>query len=251
MLTESERRQQDYYNRIANTYDRHYAHPFALKYRYQVFDQLLEKQSFKNLQVLDAMCGGGENSGYFVDRDAQVTGIDISESQCQLYRKHYPNSRCICTSILRSKLPDESFDFIVTESLHHLPPLVDEGVRELTRLLRPDGILMVWEPVAGSLLDLARKAWYRLDRQYFEDNETSIDINALALSHVDQLEISRVEYGGNLAHLLVQSSMQFRIPPRFLPYYAPLLLKIDPVLQRFQGRRTACWVAALFRKRAW
>ncbi|MCI5218989.1 MAG: class I SAM-dependent methyltransferase [Candidatus Electrothrix sp. LOE2] len=248
MLSKSELRQRAYYDRIAETYDQHFANPYALQCRYQVFQGFLGKLPFNAQRVLDAMCGGGENSGYFLQQGANVTGIDISLQQCELYRKRFPNAACLCSSILDTGLPDESFDFAVTESLHHLPPKVDEGVYELSRLLRPGGMLMVWEPVTGSMLDLARKIWYRLDRRFFEENESAIAVEELARRHAGHLRLDRLEYGGNLAHLLVQSSMQFRIPLSWLPRYAPFLLRLEPRIQRLQGRRTACWSAALFEK---
>ncbi|MCI5116871.1 MAG: class I SAM-dependent methyltransferase [Candidatus Electrothrix sp. LOE1_4_5] len=248
MLSESEQRQCAYYDRIAKTYDQHFANPYALQYRYQVFQDFLGELSFKEQRVLDAMCGGGENSGFFLQQGANVTGIDISRQQCELYKKRYPNATCLCSSILNTGLPDGSFDFVITESLHHLPPKIDEGVYELSRLLRPGGILMIWEPATGSLLDLARKIWYRLDRRFFEENESAIAVEELAHRHAGQLQLNRLEYGGNVAHLFVQSSMQFRIPLSWLPRYAPFLIRLEPRIQKLQGRRTACWAAVLFKK---
>lgn len=249
MLSESERRQRGYYDRIAAVYDRHYADPHALRYRYGVFDRHLGGLELAGRRLLDAMCGGGESSDYFLRRGAEVTGLDLSGAQCRLYARRHPAAACLCASALRAPFPDATFDVVFTESLHHLPPLLDEGVRELTRVLKPGGTLVVWEPSAGSLLDLARKLWYRLDRSYFEENESSIDVAALARGHADRLDLVAYRYGGNLAHLLVQSSMAFRIPPGWVKYYAPLLLPLDRGLERLQGKRSACWVLAQFRKR--
>lgn len=247
-LSEGERQQRDYYDRIASVYDRHYGGPWALRYRWQVFDDFIGDLEFRALNVLDAMCGGGESSGWFIDRGANVTGLDISEAQCGLYRARHPGADCRCTSVLHTRLADGQFDFVITESLHHLPPYVDDGMTELRRVLKPGGYLMIWEPAAGSIFDWARRLWYRFDRTYFQPNEEAVDLDALAARHREGLNLTRRQYGGNLAHLLVQGSMAFRIPVSVVPYYARPLLALDRRLTKLQGRRTACWVAALFRK---
>lgn len=247
-LSQSEQEQRDYYNCIAAEYDSHYATPEALQYRALVFDHFLLEESFDGLQILDAMCGGGENANYFFQRGAAITGVDISEAQCENFARRFPDSRILCASILDTRLPDASYDLIVTESLHHLHPNLDAGMGELIRLLKPGGRLLVWEPNSGSLLDMLRKIWYRLDARFFEDNEASIDFARLGRDHGAKLQLKRLEYGGNLAHLFVMSSMQLRIPLRVVSWYAPALLWLEPHLQRLQGQLLSCWGLALYEK---
>ena len=249
MGSETEDKQREYYNRIAANYDAHYSTKEALHYRYQVFDNFLKGNDFNGLKVLDAMCGGGENSGFFLAKGADISGVDISSEQCRFYRNRFPAADCRCESILQTSFPDNSFDFIITESLHHLPPQVDKGINEMVRILRPGGRLLIWEPSSGSFLDLIRKIWYRLDNVYFQDNEGSIDFSTLAQEHQNHLQLLQHMYGGNLANLFVLSSMQFRIPTAWVQYYAPLLLPLDRFISRFQGKRSACWILAMFQKK--
>ena len=249
-LSQSEQDQRDYYNRIAARYNAHYASHEALSYRFSVFEQSIGGLNFSGLKVLDAMCGGGENSAYFDQRGASITGLDISEAQCALFEKRFPEATTICASALDPQLPAESFDFVVTESLHHLHPHVSQGVDALIRLLKPGGRLLIWEPNSGSLLDLARKLWYRLDTRFFEKNESSIDFERLRAQTDAKLELDHIRYGGNLAHLFVMSSMQFRIPQAAVKWYAPGLLWLEPRLERLQGPLLSCWGLALFQKRA-
>lgn len=248
-FSRSEQRQQRYYDRIAATYDQHYGSEHNLAYRARIFDRLLGGNDLAGRQVLDAMCGGGQNSAFFIARQASVTGVDISEKQCEQYRRRFPDSRVLCRSALDTGLEAESFDLVFTDSLHHLHPHVDAGVREFHRVLRPGGSLVVWEPSAGSAFDYLRKAWYRLDRTYFEENEASIDIERLARDHADRLHLERAVYGGNVGYLLVGLSMALRIPLRLVDHYGPALLRVEEALLPLQGRRTALWVLALLRKR--
>lgn len=247
--TASERKQQAYYDSIAETYDEHYGSDHNLDYRERIFDRFFGDRDLGGVEVLDAMCGGGQNSAYFFGRGADVTGVDISEKQCEHYRRRFPRSRVICRSALDTGLADASFDLVFTDSLHHLHPAVDDGVRELHRVLRPGGSLVVWEPAAGSVFDHARRLWYRLDRTYFEDNEASIDIARLARDHGDRLVLRRAEYGGNVAYLLVGLSMALRIPVSWVGRYAPAAFGVERALAPLQGRRSALWVLAELTRR--
>ena len=156
--------QKEYYNRIAEEYDRHYANKYALKYRYGIYDGIFNNIDLKDMHILDAMCGGGESTGYFIKHGASVAGLDISESCCAIYQKRYPECPVMCSSILKTQFSDSSFDIIMTDSLHHIHPYVNHGINEILRILKPGGYFCCWEPVSGSLVDLLRNTgtkWIR------------------------------------------------------------------------------------------
>jgi SAM-dependent methyltransferase len=249
-LSASELQQRRYYNEIAVTYDKHYSNKFALQYRYGIYDGMLQGLSLERFNVLDAMCGGGENTGYFLSKGATVTGVDISERQCEIYQNRFPLSKVVCTTVTQTPFPDKHFDMIVTESLHHLHPEVSKGVAELHRLLKPGGYLLIWEPSAGSILDLMRKAWYKFDSKYFRDNEHSISLKRLVRDQSEQFTLEKYRYGGNIGYLFVHSSMHFRIPVKWIDTYASALLSVERLLMPLQTKLTACWVLALFRKKS-
>jgi SAM-dependent methyltransferase len=246
---EAETRQRDYYNRIAAGYDTHHFEPWALRCRTNAFDLLFRDENLNGLSVLDAACGGGENSVYFAARGAELTGIDVSDRQCELYASRFPDHRVARASITGTELPDDAFDLVLTNSLHHLHPHVNEAVAELTRVLKPGGRLVLWEPNSGSFLDLLRKLWYRLDRNYFEPGESSIDFDRLARTHVHALTERQRFYGGNVGHLFVMEAMIFRIPHRVMRVYAPVCLWMEGVLRPILGSWFSCWGLALYEKR--
>jgi SAM-dependent methyltransferase len=249
-LSGVEAKQKQYYNEIASEYDRHYASPEALRYRQQIYMQILRDIPLEGKDVLDAMCGGGQNTAALAGTGCRVVGLDLSEGQCEQYAQRFPDARARCGSVLDTGFPDASFDLIVCDSLHHLHPYVNDGVRELLRLLRPGGHLLVWEPSAGSVLDLARKLWYRLDPKYFEENEAAIDLERLARTHAGALRMVRRRYGGNVAYLLVFTSMVFRIPVKVARYLAPVLMPVERALGILQTRLTSLWVLGLLQKPA-
>jgi ubiquinone/menaquinone biosynthesis C-methylase UbiE len=243
-----EQTQREYYNRIADEYDSHYAHPHALRYRHSLYDIFLDEMDLEGKTVLDAACGGGEATVYLKARGAEVTGLDISERCCELYAQRFPDGKVVCASMLRTGLPDASFDLVLTDSLHHLHPYVREAMTEMNRILKPDGYFLCWEPNAGSVLDLARKIWYRLDRKFFESNEESIEIKKLMTSSGDAFEIVSNRYGGNVAYLFVNLSMALRIPTGLVTFYAPFFMWLERKLGIIRWRFVSAWVLCLMRK---
>lgn len=246
-LSDTESSQKSYYNRIAAEYDRHYGSAHAIAYRRALYEKALANVPLDGAYILDAMCGGGQNTAALHQTGARFVGVDLSEEQVANYKARFPGTEIRCASILDSGLPDDTFDLVICDSLHHLHPYVNGGIRELTRVLKPGGHLLLWEPSAGSLLDRARQLWYRTDKKYFQENEAAIDANRIIQAHGD-LKLENIKYGGNFAYLFVFAPMAFRIPAGAVPYYAPFLLGMERFVNYFQTRLTSLWVLALFRK---
>ena len=58
----------------------------------------------------------------------------------------------------------------------------------------------------------------------------------------ERFEFITEKYIGNLAYLLVLNSMIFRIPPGLKRFYSPLMMGIESLAGRFQGRLMSCMV---------
>ena len=244
-----EKKQRRYYNTIAADYDRHLSDTYALEYRYDLYKKILKGIDLENLNVLDAMCGGGQATGFFLNRNASVTGLDISEEQCAIYKERFPRCDAVCSSMTRTRFHDSTFDFVVTNSLHHLQPHIDEGVREIHRILKPGGYFLLWEPCAGSLFDIFRRMWYRMDKKYFETNERAVHLKRITASFQSQFDPVREKYGGNLAYLFIIGAMPLRINPRYTRYYARPLMALERFFNLLQPPFLSLWVLALLKKR--
>lgn len=247
-LSSEELKQKDYYNSIASTYDHHYANSAALDYRFALYDRVLQGIDLHGKTVFDAMCGSGEGTAYLRRQGANVVGLDISEECCELYRERFPDGHAVCGSILETEFENNHFDFILTDSLHHIPPHLQRGLKELQRVLKPGGHLCCWEPNADSLLNTVRRLWYRIDATYFEENEDAIDMKELERLIAKDFTISRCTYGGNLAYLLVNCSMVFRIPVRVVKWYAPFLISFERLFGFQMPRAFSLWVLGLLKK---
>ena len=248
-LGASELLQQEHYDRIAADYETHYSDEWSVEYRRRfIYEPMFDGLKLEGLQVLDAMCGSGQTTSFLLTRGASVTGLDISNEVVETFQSRWAGVNVVKRSLLDSGLADNSFDCVaVVGGLHHIHPNVKAAVREIHRVLKPGGHFCFMEPHTGSLPDVVRKVWYRFDR-FFSDNEAAIDVGLLQKHFHDAFELKQVNYLGNIAFLLVLNSLIFRIPPKSKRYFAPLLMKLEPWVNRLQTKLTSCFVVTQWQK---
>ena len=248
-LGASERQQQRHYDTIAADYEAHYSDEWSVEYRRRfIYEPMFAGLNLAGLQVLDAMCGSGQTTSYLLARGASVTGLDISNEVVDTFQSRWAGANVVKRSLLDSGLPDNSFDCVaVVGGLHHIHPNLKAAVREIHRVLKPGGHFCFMEPHSGSLPDVVRKVWYRFDR-FFSDNEAAIDVSALQRDFRGSFELRKVNYLGNVAFLLVLNSLIFRIPPKSKRLFAPLLMKLEPWINKLQTKLTSCFVVTQWQK---
>jgi 2-polyprenyl-3-methyl-5-hydroxy-6-metoxy-1,4-benzoquinol methylase len=113
---------------------------------FEKFQSLLNP---KETSVLDFGCGVGHLTKSVSPQVASVTGVDVSQSMIDMYRKQdYSNSKAFClnmTELHPHHLEGDQFDFIVSfYVLHHIE---DPGkmVKVLSSYLKPGGKLVFGE----------------------------------------------------------------------------------------------------------
>ena len=248
-LGASERQQQQHYDTIAADYEAHYSDEWSVEYRRRfIYEPMFAGLNLDGMQVLDAMCGSGQTTSYLLARGASVTGLDISNEVIDTFQSRWSSANVVKRSLLDSGLPGNSFDCVaVVGGLHHIHPNVKAAVREIHRVLKPGGHFCFMEPHSGSLPDVVRKVWYRFDR-FFSDNEAAIDVSALQRDFRGSFELRKVNYLGNVAFLLVLNSLIFRIPPKSKKSFAPLLMKLEPWINKLQTKLTSCFAVTQWQK---
>jgi ubiquinone/menaquinone biosynthesis C-methylase UbiE len=98
--------------------------------------------------ILDAACGNGRYSLFLLkhaDPDARITAFDLSQNMLARARRRLNSDRVThaAADLTRLPYPDAAFDAIVCGwVLEHLPD-PRPGLRELTRVLRPGGRLLL------------------------------------------------------------------------------------------------------------
>lgn len=248
-LGTSELQQQEHYDKIAADYEVHYSDEWSVEYRRRfIYEPMFAGLDLTGKQVLDAMCGSGQTTSYLLTRGANVTGLDISNEVLDTFQARWRDAKAVKRSLLDSGLPDNAFDCVaVVGGLHHIHPNLKAAVREIHRVLKPGGHFCFMEPHTGSFADVIRRVWYRFDR-FFSDNEAAIDIRLLQKDFNDRFALKRAEYLGNFAFLLVLNSLIFRIPPGSKRFFAPALMKLEPVVNKLQTKLTSCFVVAQWQK---
>ncbi len=247
----SEQQQREHYDSIAADYEAHYSDASSCEYRWRfIYEPMFDGIDLAGMNVLDAMCGGGQTTEYLLAQGASVTGLDISDQVLETFQARWPTTRAVCRSLLDSKLPQGSFDCVaVVGGLHHIHPNVPEALCEIHRLLKPGGYLCFMEPHTGSFPDLIRRFWYKYDR-FFSDNEAAIDLTALEQAFSSRFSFNRLKYQGNIAFLLVLNSLIFRIPASWKPSYSQAAMTLESLISKFQNKISSCFVIAQWQKKA-
>jgi SAM-dependent methyltransferase len=246
---DSELLQKAHYDKIAASYEAHYSDECSQKYRARfIYDPMLEGIDLTGKKVLEGMCGSGQTTAYLLSKGARVTGLDISKEEIASFRQRWPECEAIAGSMLDSGLERDSFDcVVVVGGLHHLHPRLNDAVGEIHRILKPGGYFCFAEPHSRALPDLVRRYWYRHDH-LFADNEEAIDVDRLKDQFSAKFTFKKETYLGNVGYLLVLNSMVFRIPLRLKPIYTPVLMPLESVINRIQGKLFSCFVVTQWQK---
>jgi SAM-dependent methyltransferase len=109
---------------------------------------LIAAQYASGKRVLDVASGEGYGS-HLISRTAQsVTGVDVSAEAVAHASEKYrtSNLRYQCASCTDIRLPDASFDLIVSfETIEHITEH-EQFLREVNRLLAPGGVFLISSP---------------------------------------------------------------------------------------------------------
>jgi SAM-dependent methyltransferase len=94
-------------------------------------------------RALDAACGTGRHAARLATLGHDVLGIDITPEMLARAAINVPSARFVEADLREVPAPDEQFDLVVCAlALAHLPGL-DRAVRELGRVLKHGGRLVV------------------------------------------------------------------------------------------------------------
>lgn len=138
----------------------------------------------QNKLVVDLGCGSGEEVVPLLQRGARVIGIDISPHLIaiakQRLQRHGVDAELRVASAYETHLEDESVDVVFCMSiLHHLQ--LERVKREICRILKPDGLLILKEPIRFSWMMRQLRPIFpsRVDTSEFEHPLDSKEMSAL------------------------------------------------------------------------
>lgn len=99
------------------------------------------------LQVLEIGCGLGTDGARFAAAGAEYTGVDLTEAATGLARKRFElfklPGKFQTADAERLDFADGSFDLVYSHGVLHHTPDTEGAVREIYRVLRPEGRAVV------------------------------------------------------------------------------------------------------------
>ena len=103
--------------------------------------------SLQGLNLLDVGCGTGTTDRYLAPRVRTLHGVDISEEMLAKAERNVPRARYSHYDGKNLPFEEGTFDVVVAICvLHHVPvPMRRELVRDMVRVVRPRGVVAVFE----------------------------------------------------------------------------------------------------------
>ncbi|MDX2235653.1 MAG: class I SAM-dependent methyltransferase [Hyphomonadaceae bacterium] len=207
--------QEQHYVQIHDAYTAHYFDPVSEAYRSRfIFDPLCRGLDLSSAHIADLACGAGQNSQILAQRfpGATFEGFDISAPACAAYRG--------ATGAIAHKVDltapleiEPRFDAVmVIGGLHHCVANLDTAMRNIAAMLRPGGVLMMYEPYAGYLLEPVRRAWYHMDKYFDAPTECALDPGDLLAAQNGRFTADKTFYTGGPAYFVLFQSLVLRVP---------------------------------------
>ena len=167
---------QNSYDRVAEEYARQFSNELDHKpFDRKMLDWLTEKVNGRGV-ICDMGCGPGQIARYLRGRGALACGIDLSPEMVSQARRLNPDIPFQQGNMLAlTEVADNSYGGIAAfYSIIHIPRVqVVEALRELKRVLRPDGTLLLTFHIGQQTIH--RDEWWdrevSLDFHFFETEE--------------------------------------------------------------------------------
>ena len=206
---------------LSSSYDRlarEYAQEFALELERKPFDrkmlELLIEKVGKVGTICDMGCGPGQVAGYLHRVGASACGVDLSKEMIGEARRLHPDVPFHQGDMLGLKhLADNSFAGIAAfYSIIHIPrESVVDALRELRRVLRPGGVLLLTFHIGNEIIH--RDEWWNkevdLDFIFFEKEEMTAYFAAANFELQEVIERSpypEVEYQSRRGYIFARKN---------------------------------------------
>jgi 2-polyprenyl-3-methyl-5-hydroxy-6-metoxy-1,4-benzoquinol methylase len=141
---------------VVAMYERHPFPAYSDKFRKTAEEMDLKmrllgvpQSDYHGRKILDAGCGTGEFTCWYAARGNEVTAIDLSRPSLEHAKayaaKYHLDDRIDFQqqSVLDLNLPNETFDFVYCYGVLHHTPDPHRGFRELVRVCKPGGVVVV------------------------------------------------------------------------------------------------------------
>lgn len=119
----------------------------------KIIQRLLNESKGKN--ILDVACGTGRF--FYLYGQRKIFGCDISQDQLKEAQKKAPNAKLKIADAEKLPYPDNSFDVVITSQFMEHIPQYKTVLKEMVRVCKPQGSIIVDFPNKHSLTYLPTK----------------------------------------------------------------------------------------------
>ena len=126
--------------------------------------------------ILDVGCAGGTCSGQIIDmKKNRFIGIDVEARYIERAAKQYPDGKFLSMDGRKLAFENNSFDVVLFVGvLHHMnDELIHDCLKEIHRVVRPEGVVLITEPLftkgcwlSNLLLSFDRGRFIRKKEEY-------------------------------------------------------------------------------------
>ncbi|MDA8915095.1 methyltransferase domain-containing protein [Alphaproteobacteria bacterium] len=151
-------------------------HPAIFEWQQRTFnnydnvkEEFAEQLDITGQRILDVGCSTGTAASQVIDmKTNKYIGIDVSEEYISTANQRYPDGNFIYMDARKMSFDDDSFDVVWFNGvLHHMDSqLISECLLDVQRVLKPDGRLLIAEPVFTPGMYLSNKL-LEMDRGRF------------------------------------------------------------------------------------
>jgi SAM-dependent methyltransferase len=232
-------KQKEHYEFIHDNYEHHYFDKSSMAYRSRfVYDELFRDLDLNNKLVADLASGSGYNSLAILDRfpSCSPIGFDISQKACDSYRKIVKRDAYLI-DLTAGIDPGMRVDVaMIFGGLHHCISNLSATFRTIAHIIKPNGLLLMFEPNSRYFLEGVRKLWYSTDKYFEYDTEAALDHDKISAIGAHNFSPKYCRYMGGPAYFLIYNSLVFRIPQRFKKHIAPPLFILESGYNKLPGR---------------
>jgi ubiquinone/menaquinone biosynthesis C-methylase UbiE len=170
--------------------------PNIQKYPLQMYHYLAAKTEVKGKNLLEVGSGRGGGAKYIAGslQPASYTGMDIAQSAVDLANKIHrlPNLKFIQGSAESIPLQDNTIDVVLNVESCHAYGSVDKFLREVKRVLKPGGYLLLVDFRDVKNMDLLRQQLRSSGLEWIEEDNIAPNV-VRAMEAEDQVKKERIK----------------------------------------------------------
>lgn len=140
---------------------------------HHIFNAKFSYPYIKNKKVLDIGCWTGQFEQIASKYTKKIVGIDPGVEAIKIAKKLVPNAHFYVGNALNLKFKDNSFDTVtMMDVIEHIPKETEvKCLKEISRVLKPNGYLIISTPNAHPISMLLDPAYFLIGHRHYSEKK--------------------------------------------------------------------------------